>query len=90
MTFIPFLLAALVLAITPGPGIAYVVARTVADDRVTLTVTPAVLQIAMPEVPLQIFVQFFCGTTMLPDITFEPLDLFRQSVNLALDRTNRC
>ena len=33
MTFIPFLLAALVLAITPGPGIAYVVARTVAGGR---------------------------------------------------------
>ncbi len=33
MTLIPFLLAALVLAITPGPGIAYVVARTVAGGR---------------------------------------------------------
>ena len=33
MTFIPFLLAALALAITPGPGIAYVVARTVAGGR---------------------------------------------------------
>lgn len=33
MTFIPFLIAALVLAITPGPGIAYVVARTVAGGR---------------------------------------------------------
>ncbi len=32
-TFIPFLIAALVLAITPGPGIAYVVARTVAGGR---------------------------------------------------------
>lgn len=33
MTIIPFLIAALVLAITPGPGIAYVVARTVAGGR---------------------------------------------------------
>lgn len=33
MTFIPFLIAAVVLAITPGPGIAYVVARTVAGGR---------------------------------------------------------
>ena len=33
MTFIPFLMAALVLAITPGPGIAYVVASTVAGGR---------------------------------------------------------
>jgi threonine/homoserine/homoserine lactone efflux protein len=33
MTFIAFLLAAAVLAITPGPGIAYVVARTVAGGR---------------------------------------------------------
>lgn len=33
MTLIPFLIAALVLAITPGPGIAYVVARTVAGGR---------------------------------------------------------
>ncbi len=33
MTFIPFLIAALVLAITPGPGMAYVVARTVAGGR---------------------------------------------------------
>ncbi len=33
MTFIAFLAAALVLAITPGPGIAYVVARTVAGGR---------------------------------------------------------
>ncbi len=31
--FIAFLLAAVVLAITPGPGIAYVVARTVAGGR---------------------------------------------------------
>ncbi|AGW93961.1 LysE family translocator [Cupriavidus sp. DF5525] len=33
MSFIPFLIAAVVLAITPGPGIAYVVARTVAGGR---------------------------------------------------------
>lgn len=33
MSFIPFLIAALVLALTPGPGIAYVVARTVAGGR---------------------------------------------------------
>ena len=33
MTFLAFLLAAVVLAITPGPGIAYVVARTVAGGR---------------------------------------------------------
>lgn len=33
MTFLTFLLAALILAITPGPGIAYVVARTVAGGR---------------------------------------------------------
>lgn len=33
MSFTAFLLAALVLAITPGPGIAYVVARTVAGGR---------------------------------------------------------
>ena len=33
MTSLAFLLAALVLAITPGPGIAYVVARTVAGGR---------------------------------------------------------
>jgi threonine/homoserine/homoserine lactone efflux protein len=32
-SFIAFLLAAIVLAITPGPGIAYVVARTVAGGR---------------------------------------------------------
>lgn len=32
-TFIPFLIAALALAITPGPGMAYVVARTVAGGR---------------------------------------------------------
>lgn len=33
MSFIPFLLAATLLAITPGPGIAYVVARTVSGGR---------------------------------------------------------
>ncbi len=33
MALLPFLVAALVLAITPGPGIAYVVARTVAGGR---------------------------------------------------------
>lgn len=33
MTYIPFLMAALVLAVTPGPGITYVVARTVAGGR---------------------------------------------------------
>ena len=33
MSLITFFLAALVLAITPGPGIAYVVARTVAGGR---------------------------------------------------------
>ena len=33
MTFIAFLIAAVVLAITPGPGIAYVVARTAAAGR---------------------------------------------------------
>jgi threonine/homoserine/homoserine lactone efflux protein len=33
MTFIAFLAAAIVLAITPGPGIAYVVARTAAGGR---------------------------------------------------------
>jgi threonine/homoserine/homoserine lactone efflux protein len=33
MSFLTFLLAAFVLAITPGPGIAYVVARTVAGGR---------------------------------------------------------
>lgn len=33
MSFTAFLLAAVVLAITPGPGIAYVVARTVAGGR---------------------------------------------------------
>ena len=33
MTFFTFLIAALVLAITPGPGMAYVVARTVAGGR---------------------------------------------------------
>jgi len=34
MSFLAFLVAAVVLAITPGPGIAYVVARTVAGGRV--------------------------------------------------------
>jgi threonine/homoserine/homoserine lactone efflux protein len=33
MTLLPFLIAALVLAITPGPGMAYVVARTAAGGR---------------------------------------------------------
>lgn len=33
MAFLSFLLAALVLAITPGPGLAYVVARTTAGGR---------------------------------------------------------
>lgn len=33
VSFLTFLLTALVLAITPGPGIAYVVARTVAGGR---------------------------------------------------------
>lgn len=33
MSFVAFLFAALVLALTPGPGIAYVVARTVAGGR---------------------------------------------------------
>lgn len=33
MSFFPFLAAALVLAITPGPGMAYVVARTAAGGR---------------------------------------------------------
>ena len=33
MSFLAFLVAAVVLAITPGPGIAYVVARTVAGGR---------------------------------------------------------
>lgn len=33
MPLIPFLIAAVVLALTPGPGIAYVVARTVAGGR---------------------------------------------------------
>ncbi len=33
MSFLTFLLAAIILAITPGPGIAYVVARTVAGGR---------------------------------------------------------
>lgn len=33
MSFLAFLVAAILLAITPGPGIAYVVARTVAGGR---------------------------------------------------------
>jgi threonine/homoserine/homoserine lactone efflux protein len=33
MSFLAFIVAAIVLAITPGPGIAYVVARTVAGGR---------------------------------------------------------
>ncbi len=33
MSFLAFLIAAVVLAVTPGPGIAYVVARTVAGGR---------------------------------------------------------
>src|SRR5688500_1600627 len=33
MSFLTFLFAAAVLALTPGPGIAYVVARTVAGGR---------------------------------------------------------
>jgi threonine/homoserine/homoserine lactone efflux protein len=33
MSFLAFLAAAIVLAVTPGPGIAYVVARTVAGGR---------------------------------------------------------
>ena len=33
MSFVAFLVASVVLAITPGPGIAYVVARTVAGGR---------------------------------------------------------
>lgn len=33
MSLIPFLLAATVLAVTPGPGIAYVVARTISGGR---------------------------------------------------------
>ena len=33
MSFLTFLVAATVLAVTPGPGIAYVVARTVAGGR---------------------------------------------------------
>lgn len=33
MSFLAFLIAAAVLAVTPGPGIAYVVARTVAGGR---------------------------------------------------------
>jgi threonine/homoserine/homoserine lactone efflux protein len=34
MSLIPFLLAASLLAVTPGPGIAYVVARTVSGGRI--------------------------------------------------------
>jgi threonine/homoserine/homoserine lactone efflux protein len=33
MSFLAFVIAAIVLAITPGPGIAYVIARTVAGGR---------------------------------------------------------
>ncbi len=33
MSLLPFLLAATLLAVTPGPGIAYVVARTIAGGR---------------------------------------------------------
>jgi threonine/homoserine/homoserine lactone efflux protein len=33
MSFLTFVIAAIVLAVTPGPGIAYVVARTVAGGR---------------------------------------------------------
>ena len=33
MSLLPFLIAAIFLAITPGPGIAYVVARTIAGGR---------------------------------------------------------
>ena len=33
MSFLTFLFAAVMLAITPGPGIAYVVARTAAGGR---------------------------------------------------------
>ena len=33
MTFLTFLMAAVILAVTPGPGMAYVVARTVAGGR---------------------------------------------------------
>ena len=33
MSLVPFLVAAVILAMTPGPGIAYVVARTVAGGR---------------------------------------------------------
>jgi threonine/homoserine/homoserine lactone efflux protein len=33
MSFVAFLVAAAALAVTPGPGIAYVVARTVAGGR---------------------------------------------------------
>lgn len=33
MTLLAFLFAAVILAVTPGPGIAYVVARTAAGGR---------------------------------------------------------
>lgn len=33
MSIVPFLIAAVILALTPGPGMAYVVARTVAGGR---------------------------------------------------------
>jgi threonine/homoserine/homoserine lactone efflux protein len=33
MSLLPFLIAATLLAVTPGPGIAYVVARTVSGGR---------------------------------------------------------
>jgi len=33
MTFLTFLIAATLLAVTPGPGVAYVIARTVASGR---------------------------------------------------------
>src|SRR5688572_19657603 len=33
MSFLAFVVAAVILAVTPGPGIAYVVARTVAGGR---------------------------------------------------------
>ena len=36
MAFLTFLVAAVILAITPGPGIAYVVARTAAGGRAEL------------------------------------------------------
>jgi threonine/homoserine/homoserine lactone efflux protein len=34
LLLIPFLLASLVLAATPGPGVLYIVARTLAHGRV--------------------------------------------------------